>query len=174
MERKVLLLGCGSTKDIRTVTPLANVAPEITTLDLEAAHKPDVVWDLNVCPWPFADNSFDEVHAYEVLEHLGTQGDAKAFFDHFGEIYRILKPMGYVGGSVPRWDHMWALGDPSHRRVISEGTLFFLDQNAYLNVGKTMMTDFRSIWKGDFSTEATQKTDGQLYFLLKAHKPARA
>jgi len=156
------------------MTPLSNLTPEITTLDIESSHEPDVLWDLNVLPWPFEDNSFAEVHAYEVLEHLGSQGDAKAFFAHFWEIYRILQPMGYLGASVPRWDHMWALGDPSHRRVIAEGTLIFLSQPEYANVGRTMMTDFRSIWKGDFSTEATQKTEGQLYFLLKAHKPARA
>jgi hypothetical protein len=179
MERKVLLLGAGSSKDLRVmVSPESAVIPAtITTLDIEARHKPDILWDLNVLPWPLEDESFNEVHAYEVLEHLGTQGDAVAFFAHFGEIYRILKPGGFLAGSCPRWDSLWAWGDPSHRRVINEGSFTFLDQTQYAaQVGKTAMTDFRSIWKGDFTVpvDGLHKTEDQLYFILNAHKPARA
>jgi len=175
MERKVLIIGAGSKKDLLAPTPLVNLKPEITTLDIEARHNPDVLWDLNVLPWPFTDGTFDEVHAYEVLEHLGTQGDAVSFFAHFGEIYRILKPLGCLAGSCPRADSIWAWGDPSHRRVINEGSFTFLDQTQYAEqVGKTAMTDFRSIWKGDFHAEALERTPDQLYFVLVAHKPARA
>jgi SAM-dependent methyltransferase len=175
MNRKVLLIGAGSSKLLQVTTPLMHVAPDITTLDIEPSHKTDVVWDLNDCPWPFYDDTFDEVHAYEVLEHLGQQGDAKSFFAHFGEIYRILKPLGFLGGSVPQWDDMWAWGDPSHRRVINEGSFTYLDRTKYAEqVGKTTMTDFRSIWHGDFTAEGLQRESGRLFFLLKAHKPARA
>ena len=174
MERKVLLLGAGSSKLLQVKTPLFHVQPQITTLDIEARHKPDCVWDLNVTPWPFDDNSFDEIHAYEVLEHLGRQGDAASFFAHFGEAYRILKPLGYLCGSVPQWDSAWAWGDPSHTRVITEGSFTYLDQTAYAQVGQTTMTDFRSMWSGDFEVEGLQRADGRLFFLLKVHKPARA
>lgn len=175
MERKVLIIGAGSSKDLRIPTPLNSLKPEITTLDIEPRHGTDVVWDLNVLPWPFADDSFSEVHGYEVLEHLGQQGDARAFFAHFYEIWRILKPQGYLAGSCPRADSIWAWGDPSHRRVINEGSLTFLDRTQYAQqVGKTAMTDFRSLWSGDFESEGIQKTSDQMYFLLRAHKPARA
>lgn len=173
--RKVLIIGAGSSKVLRAPTPLAHLEPTITTLDIEPRHKPDIVWDLNDCPWPAYDDTYDEIHAYEVLEHLGQQGDAKAFFAHFGEVYRILKPGGYLAGSVPCWDALWAWGDPSHRRIINEGSFTFLDQTQYAKqVGVTAMTDFRSIWKGDFEAEALQRQGEQLYFLLRAHKPARA
>jgi hypothetical protein len=174
MERKVLILGAGSKRDLLAPTPLAHLPAVITTLDIEPSHKTDVVWDLNILDWPFNDNEFDEIHAYELLEHLGRQGDAKSFFAHFGEIYRILRPFGVLAGSCPRADSLWAWGDPSHRRVINEGSFTFLDQTQYAQVGKTAMTDFRSIWKGDFEVTALERTPDQLYFVLKVHKPARA
>jgi hypothetical protein len=174
MERKVLILGAGSKRDLLAPTPLAHLPAVITTLDIEPSHKTDVVWDLNILDWPFGDNEFDEIHAYELLEHLGQQGDAKSFFAHFGEIYRILRPFGVLAGSCPRADSLWAFGDPSHRRVINEGSFTFLDQTQYAQVGKTAMTDFRSIWKGDFEVTALERTPDQLYFVLKVHKPARA
>jgi hypothetical protein len=59
--------------------------------------------------------------------------------------------------------------------VINEGSLTFLDQTQYaLQVGKTAMTDFRSLWSGDFEAVGIERTGEQLYFILKAHKPARA
>lgn len=171
IERRVLLIGAGSSKLLSVPTPLFHVKPILTTLDIEPSHKPDVVWDLNVCPWPFEDNSFDEIHGYEILEHLGQQGDAKSFFAHFWEIYRILKPLGYLAGSVPLWDSMWAWGDPSHRRVITEGSFAYLDQTRYDGaIGTTTMTDFRSMWKGDLRAEGLERRDGRLFFLLKAYK----
>jgi hypothetical protein len=73
---------------------------------------------------------------------------------------------------------MWAWGDPSHRRVICEGSFTYLDQANYVNVGKTTMTDFRSLWKGDLETVALERVDTEkfqgLYFILRAVKPSRA
>src|SRR3546814_9594459 len=79
----------------------------------------DIVHDLDVMPWPVESDVFDEVHAYEVLEHLGSQGDFRSFFAHFGEIYRALKDGGILFATVPAWDSVWAWADPSHRRVIA-------------------------------------------------------
>ena len=169
------MLGAGSSRQLLVQTPLAHETAEITTVDIVASHNPDVLWDLEVTPWPFKDDSFEEIHAYEVLEHLGHQGNAREFFSHFGEIYRILKPGGILAGSVPQWDSMWAWGDPSHTRVICEGSFAFLDQTEYTKqVGKTPMSDFRSIWKGDLQIDNLQKMGGRLFFYGQAHKPARA
>lgn len=129
---------------------------------------------MDLIPWPLADESFDECHAYEVLEHLGQQGDAKSFFGTFSEIYRILKPEGHLFATVPMWNSIWAWGDPSHKRVINQGSLAFLSQQEYKKqIGNSPMTDFRYIYKGDFDLVYTKSQDGIFLFGLKAVKPSR-
>jgi len=139
-----------------------------TTLDVVAEHKPDVVWDLNDLPVPFGDEEFDEIHAYEVLEHTGTQGDWKFFFAQFSEFWRILKPKGYFSASVPMWDQEWAWGDPGHTRIIAAKTLMFLEQKFYdTQVGLTAASDYRSVWDKNFETMAVMEKGPQLFFVLQ-------
>jgi SAM-dependent methyltransferase len=169
-----LLIGCGSSTKKVLKTNGNSTWYSLTTLDINPDHNPDVVWDLCRFPFPFDDNTFDEIHAYEVLEHTGAQGDYKFFFQQFSEFWRILKPEGLIAASVPKWDSMWAWSDPSHTRVITDGTLVFLDQSEYLTqVGKTAMSDFRHCYTSDFSTEDCKYTEHSFYFLLKAIKPSR-
>ena len=169
-----LLIGCGNSRDKR-LKPRANDSwTELVTMDHDPQCGADVIHDLEDLPWPFADNSFDEVHAYEVLEHLGRQGDYRAFFAHFGEIYRILKPAGILAATCPSWKSIWAWGDPSHTRIISQASLVFLSQAEYQKqIGKTAMTDFRWLWKGDFEAIHIADNGEQFTFGLMAHKPVR-
>jgi SAM-dependent methyltransferase len=111
---------------------------------------------------------------YEVLEHLGSQGDYRSFFAHFGEIYRVLKPNGLLAATCPSWKSVWAWGDPSHTRIISEASIVFLNRAQYRDqVGKTAMTDFRWLWKGDFDPIHIDDDGERFTFGLRAHKPAR-
>ena len=111
---------------------------------------------------------FDEIHAYEVLEHIGIQGDYKGFFEEFTEYHRILKDGGHLCASVPRWNSMWAWSDPSHKRVISAGTLSFLSQQAYKDqLGKTAMADFREIYKADFQCLYSEDRGESYFFILE-------
>lgn len=168
-----LLLGCGN--DRRKKITINNVMKaewdELVTLDIDPECKPDVVHDLNVCPYPFADNTFDEIHAYEVLEHCGRQGDFRFFFRQFEEFWRILRPGGLFVASVPCWDSEWAWGDPGHTRVITPGSLVFLTQANYdKEVGVTAMTDYRSIYRADFELLAINEKGDTFAFVLKAIK----
>ena len=132
-----------------------------------------MVWDLNGLPLPFEANTFDEVHAYHVLEHIGTQGDYRFFFAQFADFWRILKPDGLFVGILPAWNSEWAWGDPGHTRVITPGTLTFLEQEEYQKwVGKTVMCDYRAWYKANFKRVFTQDSqDGLQYgFMLKAIK----
>ena len=165
---KELLMGCGSrtTKDL--YIPGHQDFENVVRLDNNPAHNPDVIWDLKEHPLPFADEEFDEIHAYEVLEHLAQQGDYVFFFKEFTEYHRILKPGGLFMASCPSYGSLWAYGDPSHTRVINAGPLVFLDQDQYAaQVGKTKMSDFRYLYKVSFKTVHAQDKDGTFYFILK-------
>lgn len=149
---KYLLLGCGHSRvrHIRWDDRPADFSDgSLTTVDFNSACAPDILCNLDRTPWPI-EGPFDEIHAYEVMEHLGRQGDFRAFFAHFYEVWRLLTPGGFFCGTSPRPDSPWAWGDPGHTRIISKECLTFLSQQAYIEqAGRTAMTDYRSIWHGD-------------------------
>jgi Methyltransferase domain len=145
-----LLIGCGNSRTKHLSFGGNPVWHHLVTLDHNPACDPDVVHDLEVLPYPFASEAFDEIHAYEVLEHTGRQGDWRFFFAQWAEFHRILKPRGYFLGTVPHPTSVWALADPSHTRVIPVESLGFLSQRFYRQVGHTSASDFRGIWKGNF------------------------
>jgi SAM-dependent methyltransferase len=167
-----LIIGCGAQKNKKMMgSDDKKTFVNPTTLDINPDHKPDIVHDLEVLPLPFDDDSFNEIHAYEVLEHTGAQGDYIFFFAQFSEFWRILKPNGHLCATVPAWNSLWAWGDPSHKRIINQGTLVFLSQQEYeKQIGKTAMSDFRYLYKADFKTVFVKPMTENLYFMLKAIK----
>lgn len=186
-EYRELLIGCGHTRDKRVFIPGREYEwKNLTTLDIDPACEPDIVFDLStldndIIPSPpnadtpgsyLGPNVFDEIHAYEVLEHCGSQGDYKLFFEQFKEFWRVLKPNGYFCATVPDYRSLWAWGDPSHTRIINAGTLVFLSKKQYeKQVGKTAMSDFRSLM-GNMNFDIVQaQTIGETFrFVLRAIK----
>jgi len=164
---KCLLAGCGNSREKRLGLNGNAQWGELVTLDVDMTCKPDVVHDLNYLPYPFADAEFDEVHLYEVLEHVGTQGDWRFFFRQFAEFHRILKDGGRVYITVPSMTSPWLWGDPGHTRALPEGAFYFLSQKHYEQVGTTACTDYRAIWKGNFEIEGKQETDYSLALVLR-------
>jgi len=119
-DYRELLIGCGRARDKRILVPCHRAAPpgkwmNLTTLDLNPNVGADLQCDLNAAPpWcaivngepfhrVFESDYWDEIHAYEVLEHLGQLGDAHSFLGHFSELWRLLKPNGYLCATVPSW-----------------------------------------------------------------------
>ena len=161
-----LLLGAGTSREKRIVHELTpdREFDELVTLDLQDA---DVVHDLNKLPYPFEDGEFDEIHAYEVLEHCGVQGDFRFFFDQFNEFHRILKPGGVFCGSVPDYRSIWAFGDPGHTRVLPPTVFNYLSESFYDQLGKTPCADYRPYIKGWWTPLGIQEKGELVYFLLQ-------
>lgn len=87
---------------------------------------PDQVVDLEVFPWPWEDNSFDEIYAKDILEHLGPT--PKDFIKILQEMVRISKPQAVWKVIVPHWRCDLAYDDPTHIRVITSSTFKMFDQ----------------------------------------------
>ena len=87
-------------------------------------HRPeiDVVHDLNVLPWPWADESFDLIVARSVFEHLDR--DLVACLD---QCWRILQPGGTIQIKVPYWRADAAYEDPTHRWFFTLGSFDLFD-----------------------------------------------
>lgn len=165
-----LLLGCGNSR-IKKLTLGEFEWTDLVTMDHDPNCGADIIHDLDETPWPLEDNRFDEIHAYEVLEHLGRQGDYHSFFRHFHEIWRILKPGGKLFATCPSYKSQWAWADPSHTRIIAPGTVLFLSRRQYeQQVGKTAMTDFRWLWKGDLEPDHIDDDGERFTFILRAVK----
>lgn len=197
-----LLLGCGHSRARRMSPPGMILASDywknLVTVDNNGQCKPDILCDLDTrdewspadankhgadcldirqqneaCWARFKESFFTEVHAYEVLEHLGSQGNMRAFFSTFDNIYRVLCPGGYLCATVPSRFGPWLWGDPGHRRAITKESLIFLDQTTYAQCGHTTLSDYRSIYQSDFQIRSCDDDRTTMSFILQAIKPAR-
>ena len=82
----------------------------------------DVCWDLSVLPWPWADEQFDAVEAWAVLEHLDI--DLLTAMD---EIWRLLTEGGTANVKLPYWQSEGAYSDPTHRYAVGLGVFDIFD-----------------------------------------------
>jgi SAM-dependent methyltransferase len=105
-----LNLGCGQ-----------NRLDGYVNTDREPAVEPDVVMDLEEFPWPFEDDSVDEVIAKHVLEHVGAE--ANVFIGVMQELYRVCRGGALIRIAVPHPRHDFFLDDPTHVRAITPHTL---------------------------------------------------
>lgn len=153
---RALLLGCGRNHALRMGPQGRESLPEIVTLDMSPDVGADFVWNLERHPLPFDDESFDELHAYDVLEHLGTQGDWRGYFDEFADYWRILKPGGRFYIAVPIGESAFA--DPGHTRFFQTNHFRLLSQRAYDE--STDITDYRWYWKRDFEVLHLEEIGG--------------
>lgn len=121
-ERLILLnIGSGSPAESEYYK---NKSIESINLDINAKYKGvDVIGDAHCLP--FKDNSFDIVTSFEVFEHL------KNPFIALKEISRVLKPGGYLIGSVAFLKQFHA----SYFHMTHLGVIELLSQND-LNIEK--------------------------------------
>ena len=125
--------GCGGRK-----------LPGSVGLDMLALPGVDIVHDINVRPWPIADNSFDLVLGNHVLEHVD---DVLATL---GELHRVTKSGGHVVIQVPYFRCVDAFNDPTHVHFFATQTLDYCIEGTKLSQYRYTKFLFRKIgfWYG--------------------------
>jgi SAM-dependent methyltransferase len=99
--------------------------PDALNVDITEGRG-DIVQDLGVFPWQWADNSIDGIHASHILEHFH---DTKGFLL---ECHRILKPGGFLRLVLPHASNVSAVGHLGHYR-----TFAYSSMTSYLEAHKS-------------------------------------
>ncbi|MDP2908668.1 MAG: methyltransferase domain-containing protein [Nanoarchaeota archaeon] len=116
MEKKTKLnLGCGN-----------DIKGGYLNVDIGEGKGVDIVWDLNKYPYPFEDNTFEEIVADMVLEHLNDK------IKPMEEMIRICKNGAIIKITVPYYASKGALTHIDHKQFFSEGTFNLFYPKDYL------------------------------------------
>lgn len=105
-------LGCGS-----------RTSEGFTGVDISPSCGATVVHDLRVTPWPWDDQTVDEVHCSHFFEHLSGY-ERISFME---ELWRVMKPGAKALFITPDCDSHRAIQDPTHAwpPVCAESYLYF-------------------------------------------------
>ena len=69
--------------------------------------------------WPWADNSIEEIHAHDIIEHLPNK------ILTMNEAWRVLAPGGKFDVVVPTTDGRGAWQDPDHRSWWNRNSFYY-------------------------------------------------
>src|SRR6266478_1558876 len=113
-QLRTLDVGCG-----------INKSPGAIGIDRNPDSLADVLCDLDHIPYPFADNSFAELRAIHVIEHLSD------VIRSMEEFHRLVRPGGRVRIETPHYTDFSSFCDPTHRWHLTSFSLrYFGDDNA--------------------------------------------
>lgn len=82
--------------------------------------KVDMVYDLNNFPYPFEENTFDEINASAIIEHLESRTKS------WSELKRIAKNGCKIHVRVPHYSGCQAYYDPTHYHKYGYKTAKFI------------------------------------------------
>ena len=91
-------------------------------IGIDIAGDADILHDLNIYPWPFEDESIDEIYCSHFIEHVDD------IIKFMNECYRILKPEAKMMVIAPYYSSVRAMQDPTHKRPISEMTFLYYNK----------------------------------------------
>lgn len=96
---------------------------------IDAGNPKIVVANLAFEKIPFPDNFFDAVSAYDFFEHVprtaidyASKTSKFPFVDLMSEIWRVLKPGGYLYSITPAFPGEKSFRDPTHVNIITKHT----------------------------------------------------
>ena len=140
-----LNLGCGS-----------KIYDGYVNVDKFDVYNVDIIHDLERFPYPFENDTVEEIILSHVLEHIGK--DPNDFIKILKEFYRICKSQALIKISVPHPRHEDFLSDPTHVRPITVLGLSLFDktQNEKWEESGGSNTPLALIHKVNFKIENVQ------------------
>jgi SAM-dependent methyltransferase len=129
----------------------------------------DEIHDLRTVPWPWSDDSVDEVHCSHLLEHL-TGAERVVFFN---ELYRVMKPEAKATILVPHWGSGRAYGDPTHQwPPVVEFFWFYLNREwRGANAPHVPLTcNFEVSWGHNIGPEWQTRSQEMLAFAINHYR----
>lgn len=146
-------IGCGSSK-----------VPGYTGVDICDIEGVDIVHDLEQYPWPFENESVDEIHCSHYAEHVSC------LIKFMDESFRILKYGGTMFIRSPYYNSIRAWQDPTHRQEISEATFCYYNA-AWRKENKLshykIVSDFDFQFGYEYAPEWTLRSDEAKSFAAK-------
>jgi len=97
-----------------------------TNVDKFKTDSVDELVDLEIMPWPWMDNSCEELRFIHSLEHMGQSTDL--YLSIIQEIYRVSKDGALLVIHVPHPRSDDYLGDPTHCRPITPQSMSLFDK----------------------------------------------
>lgn len=113
----------------------------------------NLIHDLNSFPYPFDDNTFDEIYCSHILEHLDN------FNNTINEIYRIAKPNSILIVYAPFFLNTKYFGEPDHKIPFSIRTFdnYEYIENKKLKFYEKWKLHHRTNYKGKAQFEILEK-----------------
>jgi SAM-dependent methyltransferase len=110
--QRILDVGCG-----------INKYPGAIGIDRNLASRADVVCDLDRFPWPLRDETFHQIRAVHVIEHVGD------VIRTMEEFWRLLRPGGTVYVATPHYTDFSSFCDPTHRWHLNSFSLRYFGED---------------------------------------------
>lgn len=133
-------------------------------------------------PWPWADNSVDEIHSSHFVEHLDHNRHNPERVHFYNEAFRVMKEGAKMSIIVPHWASNRAYGDFTHAdKPVSEMSFYYLKQSwRDTNAPHTdkkwnpagYACNFDATWGYSFSPELGARHPDHVQFALQNYKEA--
>ncbi len=112
MTPRILDVGCGINKFAGAIG-----------IDNNPRTKADVLCDLDHFPYPFRDNSFDQLRAIHVIEHVAD------VIRTMEEFHRLVRNGGTVLMETPHYTDFSSFCDPTHRWHLNSFSFRYFGQD---------------------------------------------
>jgi hypothetical protein len=143
-------------------------------VNVDRFGEPDLSHDLEVVPWPWPDDSVDEILLKHVLEHLGR--DTMVYLEIWKEMYRVCRDGATIRIIVPHHRHEYFYNDPTHvRAVTADGMTLFSQRLNGQCIARGLANTPLALYLGiDFEPVELKQKPSEIWFRLNAQNPANA